>query len=57
MPNKALHPEVGLAVERPALSLPLRCLRSGARALLILLVSVALLLLFLLWSLVQLGRE
>jgi putative transcriptional regulator len=42
MPNKALHPEVGLAVQRPALSLPLRCLRSGARALLILLVSVAL---------------
>lgn len=45
------------AVERRALSLPLRCLHSGARALVILLISVSLLLLFVLWSLVQLTRE
>ena len=45
------------AVERRALSLPLRCFHSGARALVILLIPVSLLLLFVLWSLAQLTRE
>jgi hypothetical protein len=44
-------------VERRASRLPLRFLHCGARALVILLISVSLLLLFVLWSLAQLTRE